>query len=94
VRKSTYAFYARDQWQVSRKLTVNYGVRYEFYPFAKRDHFGGDRYDPGTNLAYLGGVNGVPNDTGVDVGLGQLSPRLGVAYRLDEKTVIRVQIPL
>jgi hypothetical protein len=90
VRESTYAFYARDQWQVSRKLTVNYGVRYEFYPFATRDHFGGNRYDPGTNLAYLGGVNGVPNDTGVDVGLGQLSPRLGVAYRLDEKTVVRV----
>jgi TonB dependent receptor len=59
VRESTYAFYARDQWQVSRKLTVNYGVRYEFYPFATRDHFGGNRYDPGTNLAYLGGVNGV-----------------------------------
>jgi hypothetical protein len=89
VRESTYAFYARDQWQVSRKLTVNYGVRYEFYPFATRDHFGGNRYDPGTNLAYLGGVNGVPNDTGVDVGVGQFSPRLGVAYRLDEKTVVR-----
>jgi len=90
VRESSYSFYARDQWQVSRKLTVDYGMRYEYYPFASRDHFGGDRYDPVTNLVYLGGLGGVPYDTGVDVGKGQIAPRLGIAYRADEKTVIRV----
>ncbi|HXB75657.1 MAG TPA: carboxypeptidase regulatory-like domain-containing protein [Candidatus Acidoferrales bacterium] len=89
VRESTYSFYVRDQWQVSRKLTIDYGARYEFYPFAARDHFGGNRYDPGTNLALLGGINGVPGDTGVDVGRGQLKPRVGVAYRLNERTVVR-----
>ena len=89
VRKSSYSFYARDQWQVSRKLTVDYGMRYEYYPFASRDHFGGDRYDAGTNLVYLGGLGGVPYDTGVDVGKGQIASRLGLAYRADEKTVIR-----
>ena len=89
VRESTWSFYVRDQWQVSRKLTIDYGARYEFYPFATRDHFGGNRYDPGTNLALLGGVNGVPNDTGVDVGRGQLEPRIGIAYRLNDRTVVR-----
>jgi hypothetical protein len=89
VRESSYAFYARDQWQVSRKLTLSYGMRYEYYPFATRDHFGGDRFDPLTNIVYLGGLGGVPNDTGVDVGKGQIAPRVGVAYRLNEKTVIR-----
>lgn len=89
VRESTYAFYIRDQWQVTRKLTFDYGVRYERYPFATRDHFGGNIYDPTTNLSYLGGVNGVPENAGVDVGFGQLAPRLGIAYRLNDKTVIR-----
>jgi len=89
VRESSYGFYARDQWQVSHKLTINYGIRYEIYPFATRDHFGGSRYDPANNLAYLGGLNGVPENTGVDVGVGQLAPRLGIAYRLGEKTVVR-----
>lgn len=89
VRESSYAFYARNQWQVTRKLTLSYGVRYEYFPFATRDHFGGDRFDPLTNIVYLGGLGGVPQDTGVDVGLGQLGPRAGIAYRLDEKTVIR-----
>ncbi|MGH9668206.1 MAG: TonB-dependent receptor domain-containing protein, partial [Bryobacteraceae bacterium] len=89
VRESTYAFYIRDQWQVTRKFTLDYGVRYERYPFAARDHFGGNVYDPTTNLSYLGGVNGVPENAGVDVGWGQLAPRLGVAYRLNDKTVLR-----
>ena len=90
VRESTYSLYIRDQWQITRKLTLDYGARYEFYPFATRDHFGGNRYDPGSNLALLGGVNGVPENTGVDVGIGQLEPRAGLAYRLNDKTVVRV----
>jgi len=90
VRESTFSFYVRDHWQVSRKLTIDYGARYEFYPFATRDHFGGNRYEAGTNLALLGGVNGRPRNVYVDVGLGQLEPRIGVAYRLNEKTVVRV----
>jgi hypothetical protein len=89
VRESSYAFYARDQWQVSRKVTINYGVRYEYYPFASRDNFGGDVYDPATNLVSLGGLNGVPFNSGVDVGKGQVAPRLGIAWRIDEKTVLR-----
>ena len=35
VRESSYAIYARDQWQVTRKLTVDYGLRYELYPFSR-----------------------------------------------------------
>jgi hypothetical protein len=31
------ALYARDQWHVSPKLTVNYGVRWEYYPVPTRD---------------------------------------------------------
>ena len=32
VRMPSYGFYVRDMWQVSRKLTLNYGMRYEIYP--------------------------------------------------------------
>jgi hypothetical protein len=90
VRESSYAFYARDQWQVNRKLTVSYGIRYEIYPFATRDNFGADVYNPNNGLVYLGGVGGVPHDAGVDAGKGVLGPRIGIAYRFSDKTVIRV----
>src|SRR5205085_12064889 len=75
VRMPSYGFYARDQWQITRKLTVDYGMRYEYYPFASRDHHGAERYDPATDKVYVGGLGGVPQDTGLDVGKGQIAPR-------------------
>jgi hypothetical protein len=64
-------------------------MRYELYPFAHRDHFGGDLYDPSNNNVYLGGINGVPFNSGLNSGHGDWAPRLGVAWRLNEKTVVR-----
>jgi hypothetical protein len=91
VLKEDYlGLYIRDQWQVSRKLTFTYGMRYEIHPYGYSKYgIGGIRYDPTTNNTYLGGVNGVPYDAGVNTGHGMVAPRLGVAYRLDDKTVIR-----
>ncbi|MGA2269925.1 MAG: TonB-dependent receptor [Bryobacteraceae bacterium] len=81
--ENNYGFYARDQWQVNRKLTVTYGLRYEIYPYSHAEHgIDGIHYDPATNIVHLSGTN-------VDTGHGYLAPRLGVAYRVDEKTVIR-----
>jgi hypothetical protein len=90
VRESTYAFYARDQWQAARRLTISYGIRYELYPLATRDNFGANIYNPVTGIVCLGGVNGNPRDCGVSVGNGNVAPRLGIAYRINDKTVLRV----
>lgn len=90
VRQSSYAFYARDQWQIGHRLTINYGIRYELYPFATRDNFGADIYNPITGIVCLGGVGGNPENCGVNVGHGQVAPRLGIAYRFDDKTVLRL----
>jgi hypothetical protein len=89
VRESVWALYARDRWQATRKLTISYGIRYEYFPLATRDHYGSNRYDPDTNLALLGRVGGVPSDTGVNYGHGKIAPRLGIAYRPTPKTVVR-----
>ena len=88
-RESEYALYAVDSWQVTRKLTINIGGHYELYPLAHQDHFGAVDYNPVTNMAYLGGQGGVPQDAYMSTGPGQLEPRVGFAYRLSEKTVIR-----
>jgi carboxypeptidase family protein/TonB-dependent receptor-like protein len=89
VRMPSWGFYARDQWQINRKLTLNYGMRYEYYPFATRADRGGERYDPETDKVLVGGLGNVPRNAGVDVGHGQLAPRLGIAYRVSGKTVAR-----
>lgn len=89
LRGDSDAFYARDIWQATSKLSVNYGLRYEYYPFATHAHFGGLNYDPNNNLMYVGGLGGVPSDAYVNAGNGQVAPRLGIAYRLSNKMVVR-----
>ncbi|WP_263381524.1 TonB-dependent receptor [Granulicella arctica] len=92
LRWSAFSFYAQDQWTITKKLTLNYGARYEYYPAPTRDHEGIFRFDPTLPLAsnvIAGGFNGVPNNAGTDVGMGLVVPRLGIAYRVNEHLVVR-----
>jgi carboxypeptidase family protein/TonB-dependent receptor-like protein len=84
-----YALYARDHWQATRNLTINYGLRWERYPFPDKDTTGINRFDPATGNVLIGGLSGVPRDTGASSGPGQFLPRIGIAYRFKEKMVIR-----
>ena len=84
VAENEFFFYARDQWQASRKLTFDYGLRWEMYPYNHGEHgIGGLDYNPSTNLVNLSGPSGV------NIGHGMAAPRAGLAYRFDNKTVVR-----
>lgn len=89
VRENVWTFYASDKWQLTDKLTATYGVRYEYYPMATRDKTGLDIFNPNDGIVYVGGVNGIPENAGVDVGKGNFVPRVGLAYRINAKTVFR-----
>jgi hypothetical protein len=92
LRWTEIAGYAQDQWTVTPKLTVNYGARYEFYPAPYKDHSGVYRLDPSlpqTANIEIGGVNGNPENAGFKMGWGQILPRVGIAYRLTDKLVVR-----
>jgi Carboxypeptidase regulatory-like domain/TonB dependent receptor len=95
------AYYVGDQFQVTPSLTLNYGLRFEqMGPWSERF----DRLSvllpgaanalsgpTGLNLkGKLGLVNSPDNPSRNNTKLGNLfSPRLGLAYRLNNKTVIR-----
>lgn len=84
--------YAQDQWTIGTKLTLNYGLRYEYYPAPYRDHSGAYRMDPSlpqTANVEIGGINGNPENAGFNMGWGQILPRVGVAYRVTDRLVIR-----
>lgn len=85
--------YVSDTWQVSKKLTVAIGLRWEIYP-PGLPAFPGQfsNFIPSSNTLVVGGVGGNPNNGGLVNHLNYLAPRLGVAYRLTEKTVIRTGI--
>ena len=92
LRWTELGVYAQDQWTVTPKLTITYGVRFERYPAAYRDHTGiSEVYlnRPQSSNVEIGGVMGNPSNAGVDTGYGFFAPRVGFAYRLNNKTVIR-----
>ncbi|MPY91156.1 MAG: hypothetical protein GEU99_25000 [Luteitalea sp.] len=88
-REWQHAFYVRDRWQVSDKLTLNGGVRFEIYPLMTRADRGIERLDFETFDVLLGGRGDVPEDVGIDAKTLYIAPRIGAAYRLDEHTVFR-----
>jgi hypothetical protein len=69
-----YSFYVQDQWRITSKLTANYGVRYELASLPQPTAFN-------PNYPASAHINSPKND---------FMPRLGLAYSLDSKTVLRV----
>ncbi len=88
--ENQYAFYARDRWRVTPKLTLNLGLRWELYPNRTRAAgMGIESYDPTTNEMLIGGRGGIPRDNGLGWSKKLLAPRVGFAYQLRNSTVIR-----
>ena len=88
-REWQFGWYFRDRWQVTRKLTLNLGLRYEYYPLITRSDRGIERWDPETNKVFLGGIGNVPRSVGITTSKKLFGPRIGFAYRLNDSTVIR-----
>jgi hypothetical protein len=82
--------YIQDKWQVSNKLTLDIGLRHELYPPATPKQRGGfSNYDIATNSLIVAGIGDNPSNLGRKNYLTNFAPRIGISYRLNEKTVIR-----
>ncbi len=83
-------YYAEDTWRITPKLTLNYGLRWDTWFADESLNKGqGGRYDATTNTVFIPGVGGVSLSGGVKTPYHNFSPRLGIAYSLNPKTVIR-----
>jgi Carboxypeptidase regulatory-like domain/TonB dependent receptor-like, beta-barrel len=89
LRAKLYSLYARDRWTVTDRLTIDYGVRWEYFPTPTRPDRGIERYDVETGKVLLCGVGSVPEDCGFETSNAGFAPRIGLAYRLGEKAVAR-----
>ncbi|HTZ60876.1 MAG TPA: TonB-dependent receptor [Acidobacteriaceae bacterium] len=89
-------FFALDNWQVFPKLTINYGLRYDL-PTAPYSLNGYGRLLNDSQTALIPTSSATSGATytptpGYKFGSAQLDnvgPRLGLAYRVTDKTVIR-----
>jgi hypothetical protein len=88
-RSRQYSFYVRDQWQVSPKVTLSFGTRYEYFPIPTRNDRGLERYNLDTNMMEVGGLAPVPQDLGISMQKNLFAPRLGMTYRITESAVLR-----
>ncbi len=88
-RNWQFSSFAKDTWQMSSKVTASIGVRWDYFPMGTRTTRGLERYDFDNNTMLICGAGSVPTNCGYDMGKGNLSPRLGVAYRATETLVIR-----
>ena len=99
-RYKTYAFYVQDDFKVSQRLTLNLGLRWDIWsPFTEvvnRMSF----INPNLANPVAGGIPGALQFAGSGTDSCHCStpvqqhnvnpgPRLGVAYRVGDKTVIR-----
>ena len=90
-RQNRWFFYGQDQWKATRKLTVNYGVRWELYrPQTVTGPGKGGFVDVDTGEVLVAGTPGVGLDLNVEGTWTTLAPRLGIAYRAAENTVVRM----
>jgi hypothetical protein len=83
-------FFAQDDWRVTRRLTLNLGLRYDLLTWPYEMHDRMSAFDVNNGTVLLAGQNGVPR-TIVNQDYLNFAPRIGFAYDLmgDGKTVLR-----
>src|SRR5262249_21373250 len=88
-----WAFFSfiHDKWQVTPKLTLDLGLRHEYYtPFVGLVDQGGlSNFDPETNSLLVAGYGAVPGNLGTKTAKDNFAPRVGVSFRMNDKSVLR-----
>lgn len=93
------AFYVNDDYQVTPKLTANLGLRWEFYTPLREQHNQLEFMNPNVTNSATGtpgimqfagsGTDGCNCNTPIHTYHKEFGPRVGLAYELNNKTVIR-----
>jgi outer membrane receptor protein involved in Fe transport len=90
-RQNRLFVYGQDNWRVTKNLTINGGVRWEIYrPQTVTGAGKGGFVDVNTGEVLVAGSQGVGLDLNVQENWTNIAPRIGIAYRVTDKTVVRL----
>jgi hypothetical protein len=88
-RQHVHSLFAQDDYRVTSKLTLNLGLRWEFgTPIWERDN-NWTNFDPATNKLIPATSGSLYSRALVHPDYKDFGPRLGLAYSVDNKTVVR-----
>ena len=90
-RQKRWFFYGQDTFRVTRKLVLNYGLRWEIYfPQSVTGKGAGGWVDLDTGLVNVAGFGNINLQGNVKNNFTNFAPRLGIAYQATSKTVVRL----
>jgi outer membrane receptor protein involved in Fe transport len=88
LRDNQYSAFAQDDWKISDRLTLNLGVRYEYYtPFYSPTNEL-SMFDVDLKRIVIAGKDGESRYI-VDTDRNDFAPRVGAVYKLDKRTTLR-----
>ena len=87
-RNRNLGFFVQDDWKVTKRLTLNLGLRYEYESPITIIGDAYSRIDERTGRLLVAGVN-ASRSLNLKSDKKNFAPRVGFAYSLNEKTVIR-----
>jgi hypothetical protein len=98
-RRPVWGFYAQDTWKIGRKITIDYGIRYDLQPVQHEEYDRTASFDPTAPNPTVGGLPGAIKYEGYGPGRCNCNftptypysfgPRLGIAWQILPKTVLR-----
>ena len=89
-RATRISGYAGDTWRATRKITLNFGGRWDYISPITPKKAGGDaNFNLNTGEILISGVGDVSKFGDVKPRYTNFAPRLGATYAITEKTVIR-----
>jgi hypothetical protein len=83
-------YFLQDDWKVSRRLTLNLGLRYDLFTHPYEANNQQSNYDIATNTLVVAGQNGNSRSL-INTNFNNIAPRVGFAYDLygDGRTALR-----
>jgi hypothetical protein len=89
-RQWRWFLYAQDTWRASPKWTFNYGIRLEdIVPQSVNEAGNAGFFDVSTGQMKVAGIGPIGLNGDIENKIN-IAPRLGIAYQLNERTVVRM----